>query len=74
MLLRILLVLLLPGLALAQDFRPAEPPPPDFSARQYIDSKGCVFLRDDDSGGWTARVSRDGAPICGYPPTLSARG
>ncbi|HRM74569.1 MAG TPA: SPOR domain-containing protein, partial [Paracoccus sp. (in: a-proteobacteria)] len=65
MLLRILLVLLLPGLALAQDFRPAEPPPPDFSARQYIDSKGCVFLRDDDSGGWTARVSRDGAPICG---------
>ncbi len=74
MLLRIMLVMLLPGLALAQDFRPAEPPPPDFSARQYIDSKGCVFLRDDGTGGWTARVSRNGAPICGYPPTLSARG
>ncbi|WP_018000839.1 SPOR domain-containing protein [Paracoccus sp. N5] len=70
--LRVMLVLA-PGLALAQDLRPAETPPADFFARQYIDSKGCVFLRGDD-GGWQARVSRDGTPICGYPPTLSARG
>ena len=74
LMLRIMLVMLVPGAALAQDFRPAEPPPPDFSARQYIDSKGCVFLRDDDANGWQARVSRDGSAICGYPPTLSARG
>lgn len=70
--LRVMLVLL-PGLALAQDLRPAEEPPADFFARQYIDSKGCVFLRDE-GGGWQPRVSRDGTPICGYPPTLSARG
>lgn len=70
--LRVMLVLL-PGLALAQDLRPAEAPPADFFARQYIDSKGCVFLRTED-GVWQARVARDGAPICGYPPTLSARG
>ena len=70
----VMLVLLVPGLALAQDFRPAEEPPADFVARQYIDSRGCVFLRDEETRGWKARVSRDGAPICGYPPTLSARG
>lgn len=78
--LRVMLVLL-PGLALAQgampaatvSLGPAEPPPPDFPARQYIDSKGCVFLRTEDDG-WQARVARDGAPICGYPPTLSVRG
>lgn len=70
--LRVMLVLL-PGLALAQDLRPAEVPPADFPARQYIDSKGCVFLLDP-GGRWQARVARDGAPICGYPPTLSARG
>ncbi|MFO1140419.1 MAG: SPOR domain-containing protein [Paracoccus sp. (in: a-proteobacteria)] len=74
LMLRVMLVLMLPGAALAQDFRPAETPPADFSSRQYIDSRGCVFLRDDDTGGWKARLSRDGAAICGYPPTLSARG
>ncbi len=74
MILRIMLALaLLPGLALAQAPRPAEDPPADFPSRQYIDSRGCVFLRDD-AGGWTARLARDGTPICGYPPTLSARG
>lgn len=52
---------------------PAEPPPADFPGRQYIDSIGCVFQRGDD-GGWTARLARDGAPICGYPPSLSVRG
>ena len=74
LMLRVMLVMLVPGVALALDYRPAEMAPADFSARQYIDSKGCVFLRDDEVNGWKARVSRDGSPICGYPPTLSARG
>lgn len=74
LMLRVMLVLLVPGVALALDYRPAEMPPADFSSRQYIDSKGCVFLRDEETGEWKARVSRDGSPICGYPPTLSARG
>lgn len=51
---------------------PAELPPADFTARQYIDSKGCVFLRDDN-GVWQPRRDRDETQLCGYPPTLSAR-
>lgn len=47
--------------------RPAETPPPDFTAGQYIDSAGCVFVRD--GSGWRPRLD-GGAPICGYPPTL----
>lgn len=50
---------------------PAEAPPPDFTAAQYIDSAGCVFVRVPD--GWRARIARDGSTICGYPPTFSAR-
>lgn len=57
-----------PGFALG----PAELPPSDFKARQYIDSTGCVFLRDD-AGGWQPRLYRDGSAICGYPPSMSAR-
>lgn len=56
---------------LSETLQPSETPPPDFRAVQYIDSAGCVFLRTDR--GWRARIARDRAPICGYPPTLSAR-
>jgi len=79
---RWLILALLPGLAQAQvqtqalaaaGDEPAEPPPAGFPSRQYIDSRGCVFLRDD-SGGWSPRLARDGTPICGYPPTRSVRG
>lgn len=69
----VIFLVLGPGLALASDLRPAEDPPADLVARQYIDSSGCVFLRDE-AGGWLPRLSRDGSPICGYPPTMSARG
>lgn len=61
------------GQAWAAGPAPAEPPPEDFTARQYIDSTGCVFLRDD-AGRWAPRVARDGSQLCGYPPSLSARG
>ncbi|KGJ20194.1 SPOR domain-containing protein [Paracoccus sanguinis] len=53
------------------DRAPAEAPPPGFTAAQYIDSQGCVFVRT--GAGWAARIARDGSAICGYPPTLSAR-
>lgn len=56
---------------LSETLRPAEPPPGDFTAAQYIDSAGCVFVRVP--GSWRARIARDGTPICGYPPTFSAR-
>jgi len=68
-----LIVVILPFAASGLDLRPAEVPPADFIARQYIDSKGCVFLRSD-AGRWEARVARDGAPICGYPPSATIRG
>lgn len=57
---------------LAQDLRPAEPPP-EFVAQQYIDSRGCVF-RQTPTGDWSAVTGADGQPTCGYPPTLSIRG
>lgn len=63
---------LAPAAALALDLSPAESPPEDFPGQQYIDSRGCVFLRDTDS--WVARQTRDGQPVCGYPPSLSQRG
>lgn len=56
----------------ADPHRTAETPPPDFPGLQYIDSAGCVFLRTES--GWRARLARDGSAICGWPPTLSARG
>lgn len=51
---------------------PQPPPPADFTATQYIDGAGCVFERAGDA--WQARVDTDGAPVCGFPPSLSARG
>lgn len=56
---------------LSPTLRPAEAPPPDFTASQYIDSAGCVFIRAE--GGWRGRTDRGGTAVCGYPPTLSAR-
>lgn len=63
---------LAPAAALALDLTPAEMPPEDFPGQQYIDSRGCVFRRDADT--WVARQTRDGQPVCGYPPSLSQRG
>lgn len=61
--LAIVLVSALPALA-----GPAEPPPAGFAGAQYVDSAGCVFRRDG-AGGWQARLTRDGQPLCGYAPT-----
>ncbi|MFV0292577.1 MAG: SPOR domain-containing protein [Paracoccus sp. (in: a-proteobacteria)] len=55
----------------AQVPQPAEQPPADFRSGQYIDSKGCVFVRD--SSGWAARLTNNGRQICGFPPSLTGR-
>ena len=60
-----------PADELSPTLRPAEAPPPDFTAAQFIDSAGCVFVRVPE--GWRARIARDASAICGYPPTFSAR-
>ncbi|MDO5612878.1 MAG: SPOR domain-containing protein [Paracoccus sp. (in: a-proteobacteria)] len=46
-------------------------PPPDFAGAQYIDSRGCVFQRQD--GRWRARLGPDDQPVCGFPPSTAMR-
>lgn len=47
---------------------PLEQPPDDFTGAQYIDTAGCVYLRQGPV--WAPRLDRDGSVICGYPPSL----
>jgi cell division septation protein DedD len=57
--------------ALAQGQQPAELPPADYASQQYVDSKGCLFVRAGTAAKvlWVPRVSRDGVPTCGHPPS-----
>ena len=51
--------------------RPAELPPADYRGQQYVDSKGCLFMRAGAEGQtlWIPRVTREGVPLCGNPPS-----
>lgn len=62
------------GAVAAQGTEPAELPPAGFSGNQYVDSKGCVFLRAGlgATTTWVARLGRDRKPVCGYAPTPTA--
>lgn len=52
---------------------PAELPPADFAGRQYVDSRGCVFIRAQVDGtvSWAARLTADRQPLCGFQPTFA---
>ena len=65
------LLLLLPLPANAEPLRPAELPPADYAGLQYVDTKGCMFVRAGTAAEvvWVPRVSRDGTPVCGNPPS-----
>lgn len=52
---------------------PAEFPPSSFQGRQYVDSRGCVFIRAGAGGAtsWVPRVTRTRELICGQKPSLA---
>lgn len=55
----------------AEPITPAELPPSGYAGQQYVDSKGCMFVRAGFGGKviWIPRVSREGVPVCGNPPS-----
>lgn len=61
--------------SLAKVGGPKEVPPASFKGDQFVDSRGCIFVRAGISGttSWVPRIGADHKVLCGYPPTFGAR-
>jgi len=53
---------------------PAEFPPTSYKGNQYVDSRGCIYIRAGIDGNvtWIPRVSRSRKQLCGYKPSAIA--
>ena len=53
---------------------PANFPPAGFTGQQFVDNRGCVFMKAGFGGtvNWVPRVTATHKPLCGYPPTFGA--
>lgn len=65
-----------PAQSLRNASPPAEFPPASFTGKQYVDSRGCIYIRAGIDGNvtWVPRVGRDRKQVCGFKPTGGAGG